>query len=678
MMKRFVLVFLTALLALPGLLHAQDTLFTAPDTVCVRQAIRLLPTQTNASSYYWSFCPGTLASSPTTRNLGRGYQFRGPAAIEAAKDDNGRYYAFIVNRTEKSLVRLDFGTTLSNLPLVTPMGSYDTTVPDTGGGMHLMRSKGNWYLFLTGGSNATNSSLARFDFGNSLANRPISVNMGNPGGVLNAPKDLYIAQEADQFYGYVLNAGSSTLVRVDFGTNLSITPRFSDLGNIGSLSRPGHLTVSQINNTNRVYVTNVGNSSLTILNFGSSFSNAPTGTNLSNLYNNLFQPAGLAYYRDCDRPYLLIANTLSNTAIRVRLDANGEVSSSPADVTAVLSAANDFSAPTGMTRFLRDSSNLYAYVVNSNNSLTEVKFGGCTRATVAASTNATPPVYSYDTTGTYTVNLTINDGLPNMRTYCRQIVVLPQPGVNISNDTLICQGDTINLVAQSLTADSLRWSPNYNITSTVNSEIRVFPERTTDYRVYFSYPDGCAIDTGVTVRVVEAVADAGPDRTLVDGSSTTLGGPLTSRGAEYTYQWSPATYLDDPAKAFPVAQPFTNYTYYFTVIHTTPELVCRRTDSVTVRTLCEDITLPNAFAPESSIDGIRRFGLLNKQLVKLISFRIFNRWGQQVYNSSDLTAGWDGQFNGGVAEAGVYVWEVDGFCPSGQRITKSGDVTLIR
>lgn len=678
MMKRFLLVFVTVLFALPGLLRAQDTLFTAPDTVCVRQAIRLLPTQTNASSYYWSFCPGTLSSSPTIRNLGGGYQFREPSAIEAIKDDNGRYYAFILNRAEKSLVRLDFGATLANLPLVTPMGSYDTTVPDTGGGMFLMRTKGSWYLFLTGGSNAANSSLARFDFGSSLGNRPLSVNMGNPGGVLNAPKDLYITQEADQYFGYILNAGSSTLVRVNFGTNISITPSFVDIGNIGSLNQPGHLTVSQINGVNRIYVTNTGNSSLTILNFGASLGTTPVGTNLSNLYNNLYQPSGLAYYRDCDRPYLLLANTLSNTAIRVRLNANGDVSSNPADVTAVISAANDFSGPTGMTRFQRDGANLYAYVVNTNNTLTEVKFGGCTRSTVAASTSATPPVYSYDTTGTYTVNLTINDGLPNMRTFCRQIVVLPQPGINISNDTLICQGDTINLIAQSLTADSLRWSPDYNITSTVSNEIRAFPERTTDYRVYFSYPDGCAIDTSVTVRVVENVADAGPDRTLIDGSSTVLGGPLTSRGAEFTYEWSPATYLDDPTKAFPVARPFTNYTYYFTAIHTTPELVCRRTDSVVVRVLCEDIHLPNAFAPESSIDGIRRFGLLNKQLVKLISFRIFNRWGQQVYTSSDLTGGWDGQYNGGAAEPGVYVWEIDGFCPSGQRITKSGDVTLIR
>ncbi len=666
-------------MALPSL-RAQDTaLFSAPDSVCARQLIQLSTTQ-KASSYFWTFCPGTLRSAPSFQNISNRFELAGPVAIEAAKDGNGRYYAFALNRRRRTLVRLDFGTTLANIPVYTVLSAYDSSlVPDSGGGLHLMQVGTNWHLFATAGSTTADANIIRLDFGNSLGNNPTAALLGNPGGLLTRPQDLYIAKEGTRFYGMILDAATSSLVRATFPGPITGTPTLQNLGNVGGLANPEHLTVSQINGKYKLYITNPGNSSLSTVAFGTSLANAPNGSNSGNLFNNLFTPTGLAYYRDCDNPYLIIANADANNAIRLKLDTAGSVTGRPADVELLVSAANDFSTPYGMSAFLRDSANLYTFVVNKfNSSLTRVRFKPCTRSSIAGSNLATPPPFRYDTAGIYTVNLILNEGLPDMRMGCQQIYVSPQPSLTLSNDTLICQGDTIRLRAQSLSADSVRWFPSTSLNTPLGQEVTAFPERTIRYNVVLNYADGCVTDTAVLVRVVENEADAGPNRTIADGATTLLGGPLTSQGPEFSYLWSPATYLDDSSKQFPVAQPFTNYTYYFTVIHTTPELTCRRMDSVVVRTICETITLPNAFAPESGIDGLTRFGLLNKQLVKLISFRIYNRWGQEVYKSTDLTSGWDGQYNGKPAEEGVYVWRIDGFCPSGQRVTQSGDVTLIR
>lgn len=678
LLKRFLFFVIALLTSLPALRAQDTTLFSAPDTVCARQLIQLSTTQT-ASSYYWSFCPGTLRSKPIFRNLPNTFQLNQPVAIEAAKDDNGRYYAFVLNRAIKSLVRLDFGSSLVNTPVYTVLSAYDTTMPDSGGGLHLMREGSNWHLFATAGASVADASIIRLDFGSSLGNDPTATQLGNPGGVLNRPQDLYVAREGNQFYGIILDALTSSFVLADFGAYLNGVPVLQDLGNVGSLDNPEHMAVAKNNSDYKFYVTNPGNSSLSVVSFTGSLNSTPTGSNSGNLFNNLYTPTGISYYRDCDNPYLLIANAAANSTVRVKLDGSGDVATDPLNVEPLLTDVNNFSAPYGMTAILRDSANLYTYVVNRRNgSLTRIKFSSCTRSSIAESSLSTPPPFRLDSAGSYTINLILNEGMPDMRTGCRQIYVLPQPGLELSNDTLICQGDTITLRAQSLSADSIKWTPSTSLSDSMQQEVSAWPQQSTRYMVVLNYPDGCVIDTHIVVRVVESVADAGPDRTIPDGASVLLGGPQSSRGPGFTYRWTPANYLDDSTKQYPVAQPFTNYTYYFTVIHTTPELTCSNTDSVVVRTVCNEITLPNAFAPGSNIDGITHFGLLNKQLVKLISFRIFNRWGQEVFSTTDLSAGWDGLFNGKPAETGVYVWRVDGFCPGGQRITQSGDVTLFR
>ncbi len=684
--KRFVVFSLVLLLAMPSLGAQDTTLFAAPDTVCVKQKIQLTTTE-KATSYYWTFCSGALSVSPGFTNFPNTFGANGPLAIEADKDDNGRYYAFLLNQNDTSLIRLDFGTSLSNTPVYTILSAYNAiTMPDSGRGLHLMRDTitRNWYLFVTGAT-TTSASIARLSFGTSLGNTPTCVNLGNPGNVLSNPRDLYVQQEGKNFYGVILNSGNSSVVRASFGNNIRAVPTLQNLGNIGNLDVPQNLTVSNINGIYRVYVTNTGTAAtyFTTLNFGRSLSNTPTGTNSADLFGSLFTPTGLAYYRDCDYPYLVIANGAVNTAVRVQLDTNGDVTSDPTAVTDLLGGVNFFSAPYGMTKFLRDSGNLYVFVADTRSgNLTRINFSECTRSSIGESTSQTPAPFSYDTTGTFTVNLILNEGQPDMRMSCQLIKVLPQPGATISNDTLICQGDTITLRAQSVAATSVRWMPATTLDDTTKQVVRAFPSSTTGYRAVLTYENGCNIDTVITVRVREIVVDAGPDRTLVDGTTTVLGGPETSQGVEYSYRWSPSNYLDDSTKQFPVAQPFTNYTYYLTVTTPldlqNPGRECPRTDSVVVRVVCNNITLPNAFAPSSDINGVNRFGILNRQLVRLLSFKIFNRWGQQVYSSADLTGGWDGMFNGKEAETGVYVWEVDGFCPDGQRIKQKGDVTLLR
>jgi gliding motility-associated-like protein len=107
---------------------------------------------------------------------------------------------------------------------------------------------------------------------------------------------------------------------------------------------------------------------------------------------------------------------------------------------------------------------------------------------------------------------------------------------------------------------------------------------------------------------------------------------------------------------------------------------CKAIDSVYVQVPCDDIHLPNAFKPGSTYgDNSAMFGLLNQEFVKINYFKIYDRWGKEVFSTVDAQGKWDGKVNGKDAPMGVYVWEVDANCAvTQQRYRKSGNVTLIR
>jgi len=89
------------------------------------------------------------------------------------------------------------------------------------------------------------------------------------------------------------------------------------------------------------------------------------------------------------------------------------------------------------------------------------------------------------------------------------------------------------------------------------------------------------------------------------------------------------------------------------------------------------IFVPSAFTPNG--DGkndIFKVGSISFQ--KLEEFRIFNRWGQEVFYTTDPKKGWDGTFNGQSQEMGVYNYIIRLAYPDGKVDTYKGSVTLIR
>ena len=695
-MKKCLLFLAILLVSQLNKLDAQ-TLFSGPDTVCINQPVKLKTDSLNRRSYYWGFCSGSLNEIPTWvppvgTNLGNNFKFHLPDNIDIV-EDSGTYYGFVVNTQTTEFLRLNFGNSLNNIPTVDDFGNLTNGLPLNPTSLFILKDtfSHNWYIFVSGGLTAATSQLGRIDFGPHLSNmHPNIANFGNYAGVLNGPKGVFVGEGPNgHWYGYLVNHNTNELIHLDFSFNVSNTPLMANLGNGYNLSFPSDLAAINYNGLWYMFVTNEGNNTVTRLDIGADIDTAiivssvlkgPSTDPSPTTFNfRINAPSSITVTRDCGSLFAYVTDSTSSQLIGIQMF----VQQAPNASTYSAVDYNNVGAmnlPAGISSIIREGDNLYGFISNSgDSSLTKIVFQQCTNASIPSYTEVNPPLYSYNATGVYNVYFVIDQGLPTMQVECKTITVIAPPPIYMNNDTSICEGDTIKLHVISNMADSIKWSTGYNIDTTFlyRDSVKVWPDYTNSYGVTLYYPFGCIVDTAVKVNVIKVHADAGPDRYIGDGASTTLGGPNTTLGY-YLYQWTPYQYLSDSTVPYPVANPPYDFTYYFKVTGVGDGFQCSATDTVVVHVTCADIVLPNAFAPSSNNSATAKFGILNKEISKLNYFRIYDRWGELVFETSDPQQGWDGTYNGQPAPVDVYVWVVDAFCQNKLEIKKAGNVTLLR
>jgi gliding motility-associated-like protein len=96
---------------------------------------------------------------------------------------------------------------------------------------------------------------------------------------------------------------------------------------------------------------------------------------------------------------------------------------------------------------------------------------------------------------------------------------------------------------------------------------------------------------------------------------------------------------------------------------------------ITPASTVEALGVPSAFSPNGDSNNDILFVLGS---VSDLDFTIYNRWGQQVFQSNDRLKGWDGTFNGQALNAGVFAYRISGTMPNGDKVDKKGNVTLIK
>ncbi len=251
------------------------------------------------------------------------------------------------------------------------------------------------------------------------------------------------------------------------------------------------------------------------------------------------------------------------------------------------------------------------------------------------------------------------------------LTVFPADFLTVSNDTAICPNDSIRLGLTAVGISSFTWSPDLNISTTKGLDPRVWPYTTQTYQVYGLDTNGCADTASVRVTVKPApVLDIPQMLSLYPGQSYQV-----NPGSNCAYfTWFPNVGLSDTKISNPVMAPAVNTRY---IVNAMTESGCMVTDSIDVTILSDSkIEVPNAFAPGRGLNG--NLKVLRLGEAKLKSFAIYNRWGVQMFQTSDINEGWDGTYKGEPQPMGVYVYSVEAQSAMGRNITKQGNITLIR
>lgn len=183
--------------------------------------------------------------------------------------------------------------------------------------------------------------------------------------------------------------------------------------------------------------------------------------------------------------------------------------------------------------------------------------------------------------------------------------------------------------------------------------------------------NGCVSETLLkTVKIYSTQAYAGRDTVVADNQPVQLNG----RGGVF-YKWTPATGLSNPDIANPIAKVQQQTTYVLTAF--TP-IGCATTDSITIKVFKGPaFYVPNAFSPDGNGHN-DRFRFIPVGMKAVHYFRIFNRYGQLIYASTDPQKGWDGTVNGKIQSSDTYVWMLAGTDYTGKEYQLRGTVTLVR
>lgn len=288
------------------------------------------------------------------------------------------------------------------------------------------------------------------------------------------------------------------------------------------------------------------------------------------------------------------------------------------------------------------------------------------------------PMASPETSIKYKVQVTGTKGCVNSDSL--SIIVAPKVKVQLAAEVDLCKGSTLQLKASG--AEAYQWINNtagLNNTSVPNPLVN--SAASTTYTVVGSDNHHCFNDTAnvvVTVRDLPKV-NAGPDISVVGGVPYQLNATVSNDVVSWL--WSPKDDLSCVTCSSPVATPKIQTVYVVKVANTWG---CVAFDTAVLKLQCavSNVHIPNAFTP--GIDGKNDIFYVKGSGVNVIRhFRIYNRWGQLVFERNnigidDRSAGWDGKYKGQYVETGTYVYVAEMECNSGELFTFKGTVTIVK
>ncbi|MBX3252614.1 MAG: PKD domain-containing protein [Chitinophagaceae bacterium] len=298
-------------------------------------------------------------------------------------------------------------------------------------------------------------------------------------------------------------------------------------------------------------------------------------------------------------------------------------------------------------------------------------------------TEKDPPPHTYSAPGLYPITLSATTATGCTLSFYDTVRVprTPQPVINA--DDLTCINRAIRFdgtLAHPDTAIVWSWNFGDGRTSAEQNNTIVY-DRAGEYNIALTAANflNCSGTTQHPFTVAPLPVITTTPVTMPIGGQIPL--PVTYSAGIASYVWTPADGLSCTDCPNPVASPQFDKTYTVAV---TDSNTCMSSAEITVRVLCteENYFVPNTFSPNG--DGMNDvFYPRGRGLARVQSMRIYNRWGQQVFEkknfmANDASKGWNGRMANQPLPPDVYVYIVEFVCDNAQIVPMKGNVTLIR
>ena len=256
------------------------------------------------------------------------------------------------------------------------------------------------------------------------------------------------------------------------------------------------------------------------------------------------------------------------------------------------------------------------------------------------------------------------------------IALVPPPPTIAADKSAYCLGDTAKLTSSSSAVNY--WYRN-DVQLLADSGKSIKTTLPGKYTVINKNQSGCYSSISNTVIVSFNEVPAKPN-VIIDGPVIFCEGDYrilkTTIPSGYTVQWfKDGILMDGKNKDTLRITAAGKYTAQFT---NASGCVSPFSECICTEIKCEtDIYTPDIFTPNEddindvikpSIPGIRKF----------ICFKVYNRWGNLIFYTTDPYKGWDGKYKGLNQPAESYMWIVEGFDSQGKKIKKSGMLSLMR
>jgi gliding motility-associated-like protein len=267
------------------------------------------------------------------------------------------------------------------------------------------------------------------------------------------------------------------------------------------------------------------------------------------------------------------------------------------------------------------------------------------------------------------------------------IVTVNSATITVSPDQTVCFGTPATLTATVNASPgatgTISWVPGPGTGPTLT----VTPAVTTTYTAVYTFQPNCTVLDSSTVTVLpgiilsEITTDTIRD-IICEGTVIPLLVDVAPPGVSLVWFQNGVPVPGATADSISVIPPGDTepVTVSYTVVATDAN-GCSATAGPFEQLVRRCIVFPNAFTPDGdgnndTFGGLVTFG--GEGNIEVLEFRVFNRWGGQVFESTNTKKVWDGRVGGKDAPSDVYVYYISVRFANGEEKTYKGDVSLLR